>query len=98
LIRAIRTLQEAMQESSWQMALARHPGGVIGTHTDGGKMPVAQHEWHLDHARAFRMCSTGEVPPERREATVAPQVDDGYGHPKPVKAGRRKAAPRNLPT
>jgi hypothetical protein len=43
-----------MQERSWQMALARHAGGVIGTHTDGGKMPVAQHEWHLDHAPSLQ--------------------------------------------
>jgi hypothetical protein len=54
LIRAIQILQEAMQERSWQMMLGRHPGGVIGTHTDGGKMPVAQHKWHLDHAPSLQ--------------------------------------------
>jgi hypothetical protein len=61
LIRAIRTLQEAMQERSWQMTLARYPAGVIGTHTDGGKMPVAQLNGTLTTPRAFRTCSTGET-------------------------------------
>ena len=44
------TFDEGVERHRWLLALKRNPRGIIGTHTDDGQIPVAQHEWHSDHA------------------------------------------------
>jgi len=47
---AFTTLEDALRERMRLATLRKYPGGVVGTHSDNGEMPVHQHEWHIDHA------------------------------------------------
>jgi hypothetical protein len=44
------THDDAVKHLRWLLNLKRYPRGIIGTHTDDGQIPVAQHEWRPDHA------------------------------------------------
>jgi hypothetical protein len=45
------SLDDAVKRLRWLLALKRYPPRHYRhTHTDDGQIPVAQHEWHPDHA------------------------------------------------